>query len=105
MGDPPRKLNMSDMLRSSQPNPAFHDAMDAKPEPKPDPYAHLSPAQREVHEYRDEHQCSLREAIHHFQEIKRDEYRQQLQEQLSRATSVEELKPLLSEIIDKLWST
>ena len=69
----PRRLNMGDMLRSSRPNPAFHDAMDKAEEPKPKPdYSHLSDSQRELYEYRDEHGCSLQQAINHFREIREE---------------------------------
>lgn len=105
----PRRLHMGDMLRSSKPNPQLHDAMDeaAKPKPKPD-YSHLSDMQREVHEYRDEHDCSLMHAASIIRERRREQERldalAEIKAQLSAAESVEELKPILEAIIDKLWS-
>lgn len=105
----PRRLHMGDMLRSSRPNPALHDAMDeaAKPKPKPD-YSHLSDMQREVHEYRDEHDCSLTAAMHAVKARRAEQERLEeidnLKSQLSEAESVADLKPILEAIIDKLWS-
>ena len=108
---PPRRLHMGDMLRSTRPDPAFHDTLDTPDPPKPAPepdYSDLSPERREVMEYRDEHGCSLNEAMRavrarHDEQDRHNKWAD-LQAQLSCAKSVEELKPILGEIIDKLWS-
>jgi DNA-binding transcriptional regulator GbsR (MarR family) len=107
---------MGDMLRSSRPDPAFHDAMDeaAKPKPKPD-YSGYSPTRRRVAEYRHEHGVSTNEAMRvvkaQIAEEEAEEARREIRNkwadlnaQLSCAKSVEDLKPILQEIIDKLWS-
>lgn len=114
---PPRRLNMSDMLRSTRPDPAFHDALDATAREEanlkePDRHAEPTPW---CEWYARVNHCSRDRARQVWRQLRdqddAEEARNNLEEQKSKlledvkfARSINELRPVLEQIIDKLWS-